>query len=84
MNKSPNYDPFTKQSFVMCLVSLILNLSDYGSDIGVAILLYREENTDWWFRLTLILIIVPLVIVNLFSIFWFHQVRWLYNNHFYM
>ena len=74
MNKSPQYDPFTKKKFLSLIFSMILNLSDYGSDIIVAILLYNENDTDWWFALTVLLIIVPLLIVNLFSIFWYHQV----------
>ena len=52
---------------------MVLNLSDYGSDIVVAVLLYNEKDTDWWFALTLALIFVPLILVNLFSIFWYHQ-----------
>ena len=75
LNKSPQYDPFTKKKFLSLIFSMILNLSDYGSDIIVAILLYNENDTDWWFALTVLLIIVPLLIVNLFSIFWYHQVR---------
>ena len=57
------------------LLSIGLSLSDYGSDIAVAVLLSKEEDTDWWFALTVTLIFVPLIIVNLFSIFWHHQVR---------
>ena len=56
------------------ILSILLSLSDYGSDIAVAILLSREEDTDWWFALTLTLILVPLTLVNTFSIFWQHQV----------
>ena len=53
---------------------MVLNLSDYGSDIVVAVLLYNERDTDWWFALTVLLIFIPLILVNLFSIFWYHQV----------
>lgn len=73
LTESPNYDPFTKRSLLMNIVSMILNISDYGSDIAVAVVLRKEENTDWWFMLTVVLILVPLFLVNLFSIFWFHQ-----------
>ena len=69
------YDRFTIKSFFSLTLSIVLNLSDYGSDIAVAVLLSKEENTDWWFALTLMLILVPLILVNLFSIFWFHQVN---------
>ena len=74
LNKSPQYDPFTKQSFLSLLFSMVLNLSDYASDIVVAVLLYNEKDTDWWFALTVLLIFIPLILVNLFSIFWYHQV----------
>ena len=53
---------------------MVLNLSDYASDIVVAVLLYNEKDTDWWFALTVLLIFIPLILVNLFSIFWYHQV----------
>ena len=74
LKKAPVYDPFTKSSFLSSILAIGLNLSDYGSDIAVAVLLSREEDTDWWFALTVTLIFVPLVIVNVFSIFWHHQV----------
>ena len=72
LKTSPVYDPFTKGSFFWVILSILLSLSDYGSDIAVAILLSREEDTDWWFALTLLLILVPLTLVNTFSIFWQH------------
>ena len=75
LNKSPVYDPFTKSSFFWVTLSMILEIVDIASDIAVAVKLHQEKNTEWWFRLTLILILVPLVLVNLFSIFWHHQVR---------
>ena len=74
LKTSPVYDPFTKGSFFWVILSILLSLSDYGSDIAVAILLSTEEDTDWWFALTLTLILVPLTLVNTFSIFWQHQV----------
>ena len=79
LKTSPVYDPFTKSSFFWTFLSIILSLSDYGSDIAVAVLLYGEEDTDWWFALTLTLILVPLTLVNIFSIFWHHQVRLLHT-----
>ena len=81
LNKSPIYDPFTKKSFVIVTLSMILGIVDYVSDIAVAVKLHEEKNTEWWFCLTLILILVPLALVNAFSIFWHHQVK--FENYFY-
>ena len=73
LTDSPVYDPFTNKSLLMSMLSLGLDLLDYTSDITVANLLYKETSTDWWFNLTLMLILLPLFLVNLFSIFWFWQ-----------
>ena len=35
--------------------------------------LKKEKNTDWWYALTLLLVLLPSLVINLFSIFWFHQ-----------
>ena len=45
LKTSPVYDPFKKSSFFWTFLSIILSLSDYGSDIAVAVLLYGEEDT---------------------------------------
>ena len=66
-------DPFTKRSIFFCVFSLFLGILNYITDILVAIALANEDDTDWWLTLTLIFVIVPLMIVNSFSIFWFHQ-----------
>ena len=61
---------------------MLLSITNYGTDILVAIQLYLDpENTEWWFTLTLIFVIVPLVIVNMFSIFWFHQDHLKFREH---
>ena len=56
LKTSPVYDPFTKSSFFWTFLSIILSLSDYGSDIAVAVLLYREEDTGKIFSEALILV----------------------------
>ena len=82
MNTSHATDPFTIQSMVSCIFSMLLSITNYGTDILVAIQLYLDpENTEWWFTLTLIFVIVPLVIVNMFSIFWFHQDHLKFREH---
>ena len=52
---------------------MFLGIADYITDILVAFALASEDDTSWWLTLTIIFVIVPLVIVNMFSIFWFHQ-----------
>ena len=52
---------------------MLLSILNYVTDVLVAIALSNENDTDWWFTLTLIFVLVPLAIVNMFSIFWFHQ-----------
>ena len=52
---------------------MFLGIADYITDILVAFALAAEDDTSWWLTLTIIFVIVPLVIVNMFSIFWFHQ-----------
>ena len=81
MKTSHATDPFTIQSMISCLFSMFLSVADYGTDILVAIQLSNEQNTEWWFTLTLIFVIVPLVIVNIFSIFWFHQDHLKFRKH---
>ena len=73
LNHSPVYDPFTRKSVLMSYLTLALDLTDYGTDIMVAYLLRQETSTQWWFYLTLTLILVPLFLVNMYSIFWFWQ-----------
>ena len=53
----------------------------FASDVLVAIDLHRNTNTDWWFSLTVALIVLPALIINLFSAFWFHQDHVKYNRH---
>lgn len=81
MNTSHATDPFTIQSMVSCLFSMFLSVADYETDILVAIQLSNEQDTEWWFTLTLIFVIVPLIIVNVFSIFWFHQDHLKFRKH---
>ena len=81
MSTSQAVDPFTPQSIVSCLFSMFLGIADYVTDILVAIALSLEDDTDWWFTLTLIFVIVPLMIINTFSIFWFHQDHLKFRKH---
>ena len=71
MTEAPVYDPFTRTSMFWGLISIILTIANIISDAMVARVLAQEF---WWFTLTLLLILVPLLVINLFSIFWFHQV----------
>ena len=74
MNNSPWNDPFTSKSLMWSVSSMVLGIADYCSDIAVAIALGSDdESSDWWLALTILFAIIPLVLVNIFSIFWFHQ-----------
>ena len=46
LKKSPVYDPFSLKSFVSFFASIGLYLSDYGSDIVVAVLLYKVKTAQ--------------------------------------
>ena len=74
---TPQYDPYTRLSVVTNIANILLYIFDYVMDIMVVYWLHQEEKADemvWtWVVLTLILIFVPLVVVNLFSIVWYHE-----------
>ena len=71
------YDPYTKISVVMNIANILLYIFDYVMDIMVVYWLHQEEKADenvWtWVVLTLVLIFVPLVVVNVFSIVRYHE-----------
>ena len=74
---TPQYDPYTRLSVVMNIANILLYIFDYIMDIMVVYWLHQEEKADemvWtWVVLTLCLIFVPLAVVNLFSIVWYHE-----------
>ena len=74
---NPQYDPYTKLSVLMNIANVLLYIFDYVMDIMVVYWLHQEEKADdqvWtWVVLTLVLIFVPLVVVNVFSIVWYHE-----------
>ena len=71
--QAPIIDPFSWTHVAQALFAVFLYALDYSSDILVAVGLSREDDTAWWFTLTVVLVVIPLVLVNLFSIVWFHQ-----------
>lgn len=71
MTKAPIIAPFHTRDVATSVLAILLYALDYGSDIAVAYYLYDERG--WWFAITVCLIVVPLFLVNLFSIFWHHQ-----------
>lgn len=75
LTTSPVYDPYTYKSLGFNILGILLYLFDYVSDIVVAYLLKEETgNSTVYFRTwTIVLIVVPLLIVNLFSLVWYHQ-----------
>lgn len=73
MRKADIFHPFGRTAAIQCLVAIFFYAFDYGSDITVAYYLRIEEDTQWWFALTVVFIVLPLALVNIFSIVWFHQ-----------
>jgi len=70
--EGPKIDPFTVKSLAMCVLGMVLGLVGVGSEVALAREFVRGQET-WWFGLTLTFVLVPLAIINLFSLFWFHQ-----------
>ena len=77
LTTSPVSDPFTVRSLALGLVSCALYLVDYCSDMMVAYWLNKEDGPQvpYWRAWTILLIVAPLILVNLFSIVWHHEVR---------
>ncbi|XP_068202989.1 XK-related protein 7-like [Palaemon carinicauda] len=53
------------------LVSLGMFYFDVISDILVAYYMYDDEATHQWFLATVLLLVIPLVVVNGFSLYWY-------------
>ena len=71
--QAPIVDPFGLPHVIAAVFAVFLYVLDYSSDIVVAVGLSRDDDTEWWFTLTVVLVVIPLVLVNVFSIVWFHQ-----------
>ena len=74
LTRTTVYDEYTNKSLAMNIVSTILILFDYGSDISVAFWLRKEKDSDFFLLCTIVLILLPLAVVNLFSLVWYSQV----------
>ena len=74
LTRTTVYDDYTNKSLAMNVVSTILILFDYGSDISVAFWLRKEKDSDFFLLCTIVLILLPLAVVNLFSLVWYSQV----------
>ena len=61
---------------------MLLGILGLVFDIWVAVDLRQQTDTTWWFGLTLGLVLLPLVVLNLFSAFWFHQDHVKYDSHY--
>ena len=75
LTTSPVYDQYSNKSLGLNILGIILYLVDYVSDIVVAYLLEEEtgHSTIYFRTWTIVLIVVPLLVVNLFSLVWYHQ-----------
>ena len=74
LTTTPIYDEYGNKALGMNIVSTALILFDYGSDISVAFWLRKEKDSDFFMACTILLIVVPLIVVNLFSLVWYSQV----------
>ena len=74
LTATPVYDEYSNKALAMNIVSTALILFDYGSDISVAFWLRKEKDSDFFMACTILLIVLPLIVVNLFSLVWYSQV----------
>ena len=74
LTATPVYDEYGNKALGMNIVSTALILFDYGSDISVAFWLRKEKDSDFFMACTILLIVLPLIVVNLFSLVWYSQV----------
>ena len=74
LTTTPVYDEYGNKALGMNIVSTALILFDYGSDISVAFWLRKEKDSDFFMACTILLIVLPLIVVNLFSLVWYSQV----------
>ena len=75
LTTTPVYDEYGNKALGMNIVSAALILFDYGSDISVAFWLRKEKDSDFFMACTILLIVLPLIVVNLFSLVWYSQVQ---------
>lgn len=52
-------------------MSIFGSFFDHATDIAAAYVLWDEPDSTWWFWLTVILIVVPTILVNAFSLYWY-------------
>lgn len=73
LHKPPPLPEFTDWSIVRTLFSIAATFFDHGTDIATAYVLY--DDSTWWFRLTVTLIIVPNIFINAFSLYWYLMIK---------
>jgi hypothetical protein len=71
LHKPPPLPEFNNWSIFGVLFSIFGSFFDHGSDIATAYVLWAEPDSIWWFSLTVVLIVVPTVTVNAFSLYWY-------------
>ena len=71
---TPVDDPWSRSSLVFAAANVGLYILDYVMDILVVYWLARETDiaVDWVY-LTSAIIVIPLVLVNIFSVVWYHE-----------
>ena len=71
---TPVHDPWSRSSLVFAAANVGLYILDYVMDILVVYWLARETDiaVDWVYW-TSAIIVIPLVLVNIFSVVWYHE-----------
>lgn len=65
-------DTYSSYEIVFTVMSILSYIFDVGSDIYLAFVYYNEGDI-WWFTLTIIFVIVPSLVITVFSFIWYIQ-----------
>ena len=56
MTAQPIISPFKLVNVFTSVLAIALYILDYSTDIVVAVFLSKDNNTEWWFALTVCLV----------------------------
>lgn len=70
LRKPPPMPEYTMCNIFSSIFSIFSYFFNMGTDIAAAYVLWDGHDTRWWFYLTVIIITVPTLIINSFSLYW--------------